>query len=419
MYTLNNQQNEVMSITTPVKYITTFKSSELTTRKIENGTKSVKCPTFSGSEGLEALFHVIHYFERIAVEDLELFIDGRQAKGIDYHLMFKLFKHILNDSALLYWEELMKQGSYAEQSSHTKDNWDQVIKEMKKAFAGGAKARDNILKYLASRGCKKQVDTSVDFHVRRISQLIEYANESEGLEAKVTLFKRNDIIIQTLPAQWRHVYASSGKDITIATLQELIDFFSLQKDYFDRVNQMRVQRRTKRNNPAGSFKFVREYKTTGESKLNETHPGKRKLDGNERCPIHLNGTHRWIDCYLNQESPNYKAKHAKFNPQQSTNIKTSTSNQAYGSPYKGDRKKHGSVHEQHYEESNERESDEPQYGMSIDDHHDEGELHVYDVMGLDPKPPNEEDATSRSIDHTASWWKRPDQPFHMKKPDGT
>ena len=56
---------------TPVKYTPAFKFSQLTIHKIENWMKSVKCPTFSGSEGLllEALFHIIDYFERIAVED--------------------------------------------------------------------------------------------------------------------------------------------------------------------------------------------------------------------------------------------------------------------------------------------------------------------------------------------------------------
>lgn len=33
--------------------------------------------------------------------------------------------------------------------------------------------------------------------------------------------------------------------------------------------------------------------------------GQRRLDGNQRCPIHLQGSHKWSECSLNPESTNY------------------------------------------------------------------------------------------------------------------
>jgi hypothetical protein len=394
-----------MSFTTPVQYTTTFKASELTTRKLENGNKKVYCPTFSGSEGLEVLFHVIHYFERIAVEDLNLFLPDQQ--GIDYSLMFKLFKHILNDSALLFWETLVAQ-SYPTQGSHNETNWKLALKELKRAFAGGIKARDNILRYLSSNACKKKPDTAVDSHVRRISQLISYANESEGLKSETTTFEHNDIIFQTLPQVWRHAFESSGRDLSTVTIQEMIDFFSLQKEYFDRMNQLK-QRRFKKRSRGNIQQSQQSFKPTRSTFINEA---KRKPSGMDKCPVHLMSTHRWIDCYINPESPNYRAKRPKPTNQSSKNPNASQ----FSSQFKNNKKRPNDTSEQHYESGSEDDnsSDGPpiNYSDSMDD---SAELHVYEktsARSSTMKSPEMERATSNV--ETGTWWTRPDQPCHGK-----
>ena len=57
----------------PVKYETTFKSTDLLERKVEHNENKVKCITFSGCEGFEAFFAVLHHFKTIARQELALY----------------------------------------------------------------------------------------------------------------------------------------------------------------------------------------------------------------------------------------------------------------------------------------------------------------------------------------------------------
>ena len=141
---------------TPVTYATTFKISELFLRQITHQTSngieySVKCPCFHGTEGLEVLFAVINYFIRAAQDDLHL-VDTNG--NVNYDLYFAKFKNVLNDIALIHFENSIISKD-PNTSDHTKSNWEEAIKMLKRSFAGGSQARDNILEYISSSECSK------------------------------------------------------------------------------------------------------------------------------------------------------------------------------------------------------------------------------------------------------------------------
>ena len=176
----------------PVKYQSTFKSNDLLERKLEHNGNKVKCISFSGCEGFEAFFAVVRHFHTIANQDLGLFKVDRQGNvttNIDYKLMFSQFKHVLRDQALNHWEKEIIANTYPNVNQHNEINWNSAIMMMKRSFAGGKKARDHILAYLDTKDCRKTVKSSVEEHIRRIDQLLDYADESEGSEAITTRYK--------------------------------------------------------------------------------------------------------------------------------------------------------------------------------------------------------------------------------------
>ena len=407
----------------PVKYESTFKSTDLLERKLEHNGRKAKCISFSGSEGFEALFAVIRHFNTIAKQDLALYILDAQNQPIaalDYKLMFSQFKHVLRDQALAYWEKEVITNTYPDEDQHTLINWNTAIKMMKRSFGGGKKARDYILEYLQTKDCRKTVKVSVQDHVRRIDQLLDYADESEGSEAITTRYKRNRIMLDTFPQSWQHNFATAAKDLSIITSEELVEFFSAQKEHFDiQFNQkkQRINRRNRHNQFSRSF-----YNS------NDTQANKKlktdNIDPNALCPLHmhLQHNHAWNACHFNPKGNNYKPWTRNRNNNNNTH---SNSNRPpfqrhfqqgpYQQRHNMPRRTGG---EQHFQDNdNENEDEDTTINSSYDNSNEE--MHAYEISQAhkDEKTESKQSAAT----HTGTNWffqRRPDQPHNSNNQDG-
>ena len=409
---------------TPVAYESSFKVSELYFRKVNNKTAdgteySIKLPCFQGTEGLEVLFAVINHFTRAAKDDLHLHDDNETP---DYHLYFTKFKNVLNDSALIYWETEVIDKKFKKSHDHNEENWNKAMKMMKRSYAGGHKARDTILEYLSSSACRKTVKTSVEAHVRRIVQLVEYANDSEGEQPQVTPYQRNLLIVKSLPLSWQDNWTNTGQNTSTATESSLIAYFSEQKNTADRNFRKRTQSSNTRDYRGGKRgrRFSSSDQRTNNSNYNKSRPTFQDnlYNPNEKCPIHIRGSHTWGNCRENKRSTNFIPY---VPPRSSNSINQSRGgavvqqgNQAprpFAYRNRPIQRSERATAEHHYEEVNDTEPMDNTVN-------EQQEHHAYDMLignstsigtGVDPS------ATSRQSN--PNWFMmRPDQPH---QPSGT
>ena len=86
----------------------------------------------------------------------------------DYPLFFKKFCMVLNQQALNYWDATIL-SEFPHTHNHTEDNWKEAIDMMKKSFAGGSQAQEQIIDYLNTVNCRKPLNIGVEQHVCCIS----------------------------------------------------------------------------------------------------------------------------------------------------------------------------------------------------------------------------------------------------------
>lgn len=301
-----------MTTSTPVQYKSVLNLAELSYVKVsqdfdDGTTKTAKLPVFDGIRGgLEALFYVISRFERTAIDELYMSTDPANTIP-DYPLHFIKFKQVLDQQALHFWTNHVLQ-RYPNTGSHTAANWTNAKNMLKKSFAGGDQARDYIIDYLATDSCRKPVRTSIEDHVRRIIQLIDYANDSQGNGPLIqSTYQYNKIIMNTFPKTWQRNWDNSGQSLAQATVDDIILYFSRQKIAADQ-DFSAQQGRGKRK----GFGRSRNNKATFNDPNVRTSSDKRQKTGGQKyypndspCPIHLHGTHSWGDCRDNKKSPNF------------------------------------------------------------------------------------------------------------------
>ena len=220
---------------TPVHYISVFKASELTIKKLRNNEDknkqlSAKCPCFNGTGGIEHLFYVIENFTQAAKDELLLVV---RDEVLDYHKCFQQFKHVLTEEALSYWHDSILT-KYPNQASHTEENWNLSMIELKATFAGGTTARDKIRQYLHSSEVQKTLGSTVEQHTRRIVKLMNYADKSQGNSSLFTAYERKKILFESFPYKWQANWTNAGKLLATQNINEMIEYFSTQKSHFDK-----------------------------------------------------------------------------------------------------------------------------------------------------------------------------------------
>lgn len=320
---------------TPVRYISEFKISELQTTKISQSfddgtTNNVKVPVFDGiNGGLEAFFVVVNSFSRQAMDEL-LLVDDTDDSKPDYQMFFKKFRRCLDQEALIFWDtEILTK--FPDTTDHTEEAWNEAMTLLKRSFAGGSQARDHILKYLQTSECKKPFNKSVEAHVRRIKQLIEYANKLPGNFPQVTtIHQYNSIIFQTFPEAWQLNWNNAGKSLATSTINDLVEYFAQQKitaDYTDQDTTANTTNKRPHKDKTSDNSIQQDPNNT--SLITSISTKKLKysdkyVDKDEKCPLHKRGTHKWGDCRDNKMSPNF------ILPKHLQNQTTSARNAQYG-----------------------------------------------------------------------------------------
>lgn len=411
----------------PVKYETTFKSTDLLERKIEHNGNKVKCITFSGCEGFEAFFAVLRHFITIAKQELALYATdaaGNITADLSYVLMFNKFKNVLRDQALAFWENEIITNNFPLPVNQTEHTWEVAIMMMKRSFAGGKKARDHILEYLDTKDCRKNVKISVNDHIRRIDQLLDYADESEGSEAITTRYKRNKIIVNTFPKPWQHNLATAAIDLEATTSYELIDFFSEQKDHFDdafkRKKENEKHQKYVKKNIHPIFHPVNERPAKRPQRLDQYNP-------NAPCPIHnyLTHNHLWKNCHTNRNGQYYRPEHRGrdyFNSRDASRFRhpSNSSNQQNRRPpqqsnydNRNQQRRQGGEH--HYNED----INENSLEVNQDDNNN-ADMHAFDIAGGHTPLEEQSDSRSTVANRTDVNWffQRPDQPHQRDNRHG-
>ena len=303
-------------VVTPVQYVSELKSLEMPRVKIvlhgeDDTTYSAKLPVFNGSGGLEAFFYVYHRFQRAAIDELGMVEDDEDTP--DYPLFFKKFRMVLDEQALTYWDDTVL-AEYPHARNHDEDAWNDAIDMMKRSFAGGSKAREQIIDYISTTNCRKPVNISVEQHVRRILQLINYANESNGDGPRIDSdYQKNKLLLQSFPLKWQRNWNISGNDLADTSVEELINYFAQQKVSADEeFHSKRGNKRRQKGGKGGGYKSnaAAANRNTQDdnpqpSSSKRTKFGDKYYSSDKKCPIHLHGSHKWGDCKDNKQSPNY------------------------------------------------------------------------------------------------------------------
>ena len=217
-------------VETPVAYKSTFKISELEKVKLEqsfeDGTKvKMEVPLFTGQQGLEGLVYIVDRFKD-ACKALD-WVEGNE--------MFEGFSKVLKCQAYSYWvDEILSKYPGEDQSP---DTFKHAVDMMKISFGGGTLARNHILQYILTNDCKKPRKSTVEEHVRRITNLVSLANQSAGTDAEVTKVKLNELLLATMPSQWQQNFKLSGHTISDMTTDKFIMYFSEVKDVHDSEQQ--------------------------------------------------------------------------------------------------------------------------------------------------------------------------------------
>ena len=233
----------------------------------------------------------------------------------DYHLFFKKFRMVLDQQALDFWDRVILY-EFPHARQHTENNWKEAINMMKKSFAGGSQAQEQIIDYLSTVSCRKPLNVSVEQHVHRILQLINYANQSNGDGPRVdTDFQKNKILLQTFPPKWQRNWKNSGNKLADTSVEELIAYFAQQKVTADEEFHSRRgnKRKPKGGRGTGGYKLGaaaashrnNQDDTPQPSSSKRTKYGDKYYSPDKKCPIHLHGTHNWGDCKDNKQSCNY------------------------------------------------------------------------------------------------------------------
>jgi hypothetical protein len=218
-------------VETPVKYKSTFKTSELEKVKLEqlfdDGSKvKTEVPLFTGQQGLEGLVYIVDRFKE-ACKTLQW------TEGIE---MFEGFPKVLQGQAYTYWtDEVLK--TFPTEDDWTLEAFQESINMLKMSFGGGTLARNHILQYVQTNECKKPRKATVEEHVRRITTLISLANQSAGTDAVVTKTKLNELLLSTMPNQWQQNFKLSGHTIADMTTDKFITYFSEVKGVYDSEQQ--------------------------------------------------------------------------------------------------------------------------------------------------------------------------------------
>ncbi len=301
----------------PVLYRSSFESKELKETKItveyqDDSKKTAKCPIFDGIYGgLEALFYVIESFLNTIRLEFELVVAGAP----DYEECFRYFRRCLSQQALTYWDTEVVTVPGFDPNNPTEDDWTRAIAMLKRSFAGGRHARDHIIEYLASPECRKPLKSTVEDHVRRIKQLIKYANESAGDAITITTAHQvNKTVFDTFPMNWQLNWHSTGRSLAAIELNDLIEYMAQQKvaaDYQRPSNSRKNQRNNnnnKRRNDDDEPERFGSFKNRPKRNNNNKKPrgGKRYPHPNDNCPLHPYGSHKWGDCFDNKASDNFK-----------------------------------------------------------------------------------------------------------------
>jgi hypothetical protein len=299
-------------MTTPVKYDGKIKPKDFATIKLEqafNDKSIVKrtVPMFSGEAGpeggIEAMYHVKEAYEHAC-------------KALAWNTSeekFNNFNEVVYSLALYYWTNTIELAF----SNPGPDIWEKAWKLMAVRFStGGKHSKDQLLEYLKSDACRKQIKTSVNEHIARILRMIHIADQLEGDENRpVTTTQTKSIIIKSMPSSWRNNLKSSNAAYMDMDINDLQDYFNLQKEISDNSNGRDVTKnhRATANGKKGS-KFSK-------GKANEDY------EPSQQCRKHPQHKHTWAQCFQNPKGESFKGnKKAKNNNWKSSNTNWKSGN---------------------------------------------------------------------------------------------
>jgi hypothetical protein len=268
--------------THPIDYKAKFEHSALEKAKLtqayDDGSKRQKyCPMFSGKHGLEELLFVEERFRKVA--------NHMEWTGEE---LFEHFEEVLIDTAENQWEDIVGDIDDVDRDEEAFEN---AIKELYLKYCGGD-ARDVMFEYLKTQ-CRKPIGEEPRTHVARLTTLYRYSNKLPGIDPEKDTEHIKMPIFATFPESWRRDYARSGRKVANDSLQDIIDYMSMEKAFADQEGKDKKRKNEKedKNDKKGNKK----------KKV-----GMRNGDNSCRLPGHSG--HDWKDCFENPRGRNFRPR---------------------------------------------------------------------------------------------------------------
>lgn len=298
-----------MATNSPVKYESSYKSKDLEkakfTQYFDDGTNSKEtCDKYNGRE--ESVLEVIHY----TTERYKRIADKMQWT---WREKFDHYEEILDDNAHKHWTTNIIPIFPEHLRNH--NGFDMAMTRMMNEFAGGRKARDQIIDEMEGPKCRKPKNVTVQAHLLRLQTMQTLANSVNGIRGEVTDDQLKRIFLKSLPLAWQTNWVNSGREITESHIEEIKEYFGAQKTQADKLD---ANFNKKNANQANANSYNANKKRANNGSWTNHNRKKRKFtptqgytgvsanDCHHRAHTHLaKGHHQWGDCCYNPRGRNF------------------------------------------------------------------------------------------------------------------
>ena len=275
-----------------IEYASKFKHSKL--EKVEllqtwdDGTKTKKkCPVFTGEYGIETLLYVEDRFNSIC----------RQLEILDGEELFDNFTEVVSNQAENKWETLT--GNLTPQQK-TVARFRQAMDEFYLSYCDDD-SRDIMFAYL--RKFKKPYDMAAGEHADRMEILVKYSNKLPGMEPEMNEDQIKRLIFESFPVKWQHAYIQSGRRIQSESLIRVVQYMKDETSFSDSNSNKR--KRSESDNQHNTNRPGRGMRANMRGGFRGGRGRGRSSGRSNPCRIHA-GQHEWIDCWDNENGPNYR-----------------------------------------------------------------------------------------------------------------
>ena len=233
--------NVVALLPSPIPYKSNVKLDSLPKQKVHkkttrnsSHTSNVEAPTFSGSEGLEALLLVENFFLNKVTDELQLTEAEQLAK----------FKGVLSQQAEEDWKEVVAAQQAAPPAPAAAGAPPpSPFRTAMNAFYlryCDERARDSIVRFVREfRHDETITFPPINRHTFRIRQMLKWANQLPGTIDTISEDQILLMLFDTFPAAWKHTFKNGNT--TLNSVVHLQDFMRSQREHEKEQAQLRKQ----------------------------------------------------------------------------------------------------------------------------------------------------------------------------------